>query len=240
VFFVKGGYTNLLQLTPADPDSKVQANFLGDDDHPGYSDAQISEAMVAQAINAIAASPYWSQSAIILTWDDSEGDYDHVSPPIRTYGPNGSLIANGPRVPLIVISPYARTHKIVQDQGSQSSVVKFIDTVFNLPPLAELPDELNARVIGEQEYGQELGPEDALTPGITDLLGAFSPKRLRGNADPLPPSYVTVTQFLNPSTWPAGGGCSYLGITTTDRQLGIKNKIPSDFNPRPSTNSTPH
>jgi len=64
----------------------VQKNFLGDDDHPAYSDAQISEAMVAEAINKIANSPYWSQCAIIITWDDSEGDYDHVQPPLRTYG----------------------------------------------------------------------------------------------------------------------------------------------------------
>ena len=46
----------------------------------------------------------------------------------------------------------------------------------------------------EQEFGQkDLGPEDALTPGITDLLDAFSPARLIGKADPLPPYYVTVS-----------------------------------------------
>ena len=239
VFFVKGGYTNLFNLKPADPDTKVQANFLGDDDHPAYSDAQISEAMVAESINAIAASPYWSESAIIWTWDDSEGDYDHVLPPLRTYGPDGTEITNGPRVPLLVISPYARTHYIARAQGSQSSVVKFIDAVFNLPPLALLPDELNARKLGETETGQkDLGPEDALTEGITDLLGAFSPSRLMGKTDPLPSSYVTVPNNLIttlPAAWSVGG-CRYLGITTTDRQLGIKNVIPSDFNPRPGTN----
>ena len=239
VFYVKGGYTNLFGLTPVDPDAKVRANFLGDDDHPAYSDAQISEAMVAEAINKIAASPYWNQSAIIITWDDSEGDYDHVQPPVRTFGPDGSLITNGPRVPLLVISPYARTHHIAHAQGSQSSVVKFIDTVFNLPPLALLPDELEGRKLGEQQFGQkDVGPEDALTPGITDLLEAFSPSRLMGKADPLPSYYVTVSEALIqtlPQAW-GFGGCKYLGITTIDRQLGIANPIPSDFNPRPKTN----
>src|ERR1035438_9760656 len=129
VFFVKGGYQNIFGFKPADPDTTVQANFIGDDDHPAYSDAQISEAMVTEAINKIAASPYWSQSAIIITWDDSEGDYDHVPPPLRTYGPDNSLISNGPRVPFLLISPYARTHYVAHAQGSQSSVVKFIDTV---------------------------------------------------------------------------------------------------------------
>jgi phospholipase C len=239
VFYVKGGYTNLFNLKPVDPDTTVQANFLGDDDHPAYSDAQISDAMVAEAINKIAASPYWYQSAIIITFDDSEGDYDHVQPPLRTYGPDNSLITNGPRVPLILISPYARTHYISHHQGSQSSVVKFVDAVFHLPPLALLPDEMNGRQLGQREFGQEnLGPEDAITPGISDLLDAFSPSRLSGRAEPLPPSYVTIPDALIttlPGSWNVGG-CKYLGITTTDRALGVANPIPSDFNPRPKTN----
>ncbi len=239
VFFVKGGYQNIFNLKPVNPDPTVQKNFLGDDDHPAYSDAQISEAMVAEAINKIAESPYWSQSAIIITWDDSEGDYDHVPPPVRTFGPDGSLISNGPRVPLVLISPYARTNYVARAQGSQSSVVKFIDAVFNLPPLALLPDEFTARQKGEKEFGQkDLGPEDALTPGITDLLSAFSPARLTGKAEPLPSYYVTVSEALIqtlPQAW-GFGGCQYLGITTTDRQQGIQNVVPGDFNPRPKTN----
>ncbi len=238
VFFVKGGFQNLFGLKPVDPDTKVQSSFLGDDDHPAYSDAQISEAMVAEAINKIAASPYWKQSAIIITWDDSEGDYDHVLPPLRTYGPDQSLVSNGPRVPFLLISPYARTRHVAHAQGSQSSVVKFVDVLFKLPPLALLPDELNARKLGETEFKQkDLGPEDALTPGITDLLDAFSPSRLKGERDPLPASYVMVPENLV-QTLPekSGYGCSDLGIVTTDRKKGITNMIPSDFNPRPNTN----
>ncbi len=238
VFFVKGGYTNIFGQKPANPDSAVQKNFLGDDDHPAYSDAQISEALVAEAINKIAASAYWPQSAIILTWDDSEGDYDHVPPPIRSFGPDHSPASNGPRVPFILISPYARTHYIARAQGSHSSVVKFVDTLFNLPPLATLPDELRGRKLGEEKFGQkDLGPEDALTPGITDLLDGFSPSRLRGKARPLPSSYATIPEALIqtlPET--TGYGCKDLGIVTTDRKQRITNKIPIDFNPRPKTN----
>ena len=240
VFYVKGGYTNLFSLKPGDPDSTVQKNFLGDDAHPAYSDAQISDAMVAEAINAIAASPYWKDCAIIVTFDDSEGDYDHVQPPLHTYGPDGSLITNGPRVPFLVLSPYARTHYISHDQGSQSSIVKFVDTVFNLTPLALLPEEMKGRQLAQTEFDQEnVGPEDAITPGISDLVDAFSPSRLSGRRDPLPPSYVMVPEKMIttlPGSWGVGG-CSYLGITTTDRALGIANPIPGDFNPRPKTNS---
>ena len=67
VFYLKGGYRNLLGLKPADPDTAVQTRFTGDDDHPAYSDAQISEAMVADLVNRIARSPYWKQSAIVIT-----------------------------------------------------------------------------------------------------------------------------------------------------------------------------
>ena len=238
VFFVKGGFQNLFGLKPVDLDSKVQTNFLGDDDHPGYSDAQISEAMVAEAINKIAASPYWKHSAIIITWDDSEGDYDHVLPPVRTFGPDQSLVSNGPRVPFLLISPYARTRHVAHAQGSQSSVVKFVDVLFKLPPLALLPDELRGRELGEKEFGQkDLGPEDALTEGITDLLDAFSPSRLMGRADRLPSSYVMVPETLIQNLPEKSGyGCSDLGIVTTDRRQGITNAVPADFNPRPNTN----
>ena len=240
VFFVKGGFKNLFQLKPADPDPRVQKSFQGDDDHPAYSDAQISEAMVAEAVNAIASSPYWSESAIIITWDDSEGDYDHVPPPILAKGPDGSPISDGPRVPLILISPYARTHYVAHAEGNQASVVKFVDAVFNLPPLALLPDEERGRRLGEKEFGQKnLGPDDALTPDVADLTEAFSPSRLLGKAAPLPPSYAEIPELLiRHLPQETGYGCKELGIVTTDREFHIVNAIPSDFNPRPETTPT--
>ncbi len=237
LFFVKGGYRNIFGLHPADPDPRVQASFLGDDDHPAYSDAQISEAMVAEAINKIAASPYWPHSAIIITWDDSEGDYDHVPPPILAHGPDGSPISDGPRVPLLLISPYARTGFIAHDEGSHASVVKFADTLFHLTPLALLPDERAARALGEKKFHQSgLGPQDALTPDVTDLTSAFSMKRLEGTASPLPPRYVEVPESeIRNLPGETGFGCKNIGIVPTDRTRGIRNSVPSDFNPRPRT-----
>lgn len=241
VFYVKGGYTNNLGLTPADPDPTVQKNFLGDDDHPAYSDAQISEAMVATTVNAIASSPYWANSAIIITWDDSEGDYDHVPPPIVNNDPSGMAMSFGPRVPLILMSPYAQLHTVVSDQGSQASVVKFIDTVFGLPPLATLPDELLGRFLAEAEFGQsDIGPQDALTAGVSDLLGAFSTSRLLGQAAPLGGDYAIVaTPYVNSIPQTTGLNCGDLGIIPTDVLLGITTTIPSDFNPRPGTDPSP-
>lgn len=237
VFYVKGGEKNGAGLKPADPESTVARSFLGDDDHPGYSDAQISESMAATAINEIARSPYWKNSAIIITWDDSEGDYDHIPPPLTVKGPDGSFISEGPRVPLILISPYARTHFVAHETGNHASVVKFIDTVFGLTPLAKLPDEFAARELGEKEYKQaDLGPEDAITKNVSDLLQAFDPQRLRGTKAPLSSDYAAIPWGLvRKLPGETGYGCKSLQIVTTDRAKGIRNEIPADFNPRPKT-----
>jgi phospholipase C len=75
VFYVSGGYGNLEGLVPRSPSPAVKAAYAGNDDHPDYSDAQISEALLADSINAIASSPYWSHSAIIITYDETDGLY---------------------------------------------------------------------------------------------------------------------------------------------------------------------
>jgi phospholipase C len=141
-----------------------------------------------------------------------------------------------------MISPYSKLGYISHAQGSHASVVKFVDAVFGLPPLATLPDELLGRFLGLTEFGQQdLGPQDAITPGISDLLDAFSTSRLMGLTSPLTPDYATVAQsYISKIPQTTGLGCSDLGILTTDRQLGIVNNIPADFNPRPKTNPTSH
>lgn len=241
LFYVRGGYTNIQGLKPADPDAAVQKNFLGDDDHPAYSDTQISEALVARAVNAIARSPYWNQSVIVITYDESEGNYDHVAPTILAKGPDGTSLNSGPRIPLIIISPYAKAHAISHEHGDQASVVKLVDTIFNLPPLADLPDELEARVLGEKTLGQtDLGPDDDQAPGIGALLTAFDDDRLSGHAPLLPPSYAEIPDSTVQSIPPyANKGCSAIGMTPVDIAEGIPNPIPADFNPRPSTDPTP-
>jgi phospholipase C len=243
VFYVRGGYTNLMDLKPADPNAAVQAAFLGDDDHPGYSDSNISEALVAREVNAIAASPYWKDSVIIITYDESEGDYDHVPPPIIKYDPSGIPLGHGPRIPLTVISPYARAHTIVKDTGDHNSVIKLIDEIFKLPALADLPDEGAARTIGATQFingvimQPYLGPEDAGVPDITDLTGAFSPSRLLGLAPVLPASYAEIPAAVVDTIPPYGNnGCTAIGVVPEDQHFGITTKLPPHFNPRPSTN----
>jgi phospholipase C len=129
---VRGGYGNIDGWKPQDPNPKLAEVFNGNDDHPGYSDTQISEALLAEEINAIAASPYWSQSAIIITYDESDGLYDHAQPRIRSYDAAGLPLEQGPRIPAIVISPYAVAHGVSHVPSEHSSIIKFVNELFNL------------------------------------------------------------------------------------------------------------
>ena len=84
VFYVRGGYGNNDGLVPVDKNARPSRQpSPARDDHPGYSDAQIAEALVADEINAIASSRYWKDSAIIITYDETDGLYDHVPATIR-------------------------------------------------------------------------------------------------------------------------------------------------------------
>jgi phospholipase C len=235
VFYVRGGYGNIFGNHPLDPNPRLETEYNGDDDHPGYSDSQISESLLAREINAIAASPYWQQSVILIAYDESDGEYDHVRPRVRSHDAAGLPLDQGPRIPAILISPYAVAHGISHEPAEHSSIIKLVDEFFHLIPLADLPDEERARAIGLAKYHQkDLGPADDKVPGVGDLLSGFSNARLLGRAAPLPPSYAEIPE-PDITAFPhyAGRGCSTLQIRPTDS--GRPNPIPADFNPRPDT-----
>jgi phospholipase C len=237
VFYVRGGYGNVEGWKPQDPNPKLAKVFDGNDDHPGYSDSQVSEALLAEEINAIARSPYWSQSAIIITYDESDGLYDHARPRIRSHDASGLPLEQGPRIPAIVISPYGMAHAVSHVPTEHSSVIKFVDEMFTLIPLADLPDEERARAIGKERFGQSnLGPADDKVANVGDLSSAFDVLRLEGKRAPLSAEYAIIPK-KEIDTFPHDreDGCQALGITPTDS--GRPNPVPSDFNPRPD--STP-
>jgi phospholipase C len=84
---------------------------------------------VASIVNAIGGSKYWSDAAIFITWDDWGGWYDHVPPTIR------NSYEDGFRVPLIVVSPYAKAGYISHAKHDFGSILKFTEEVFGLPSL---------------------------------------------------------------------------------------------------------
>ncbi len=88
---------------------------------------------VANIVNAIGQSAFWSNTAIIVTWDDWGGWYDHVSPPIRNNpGSYPNSYEYGFRVPIIVISPYAKPQYISHQQNDFGSILLFIEEQFGL------------------------------------------------------------------------------------------------------------
>ena len=238
VFYVRGGYGNNDSLLPQDPNPAVQLHFPGNDDHPGYSDAQISEALIADEVNAIAQSPYWNESAIIITYDETDGLYDHAPLKIRSTDPEGQPLAGGPRIPGIVISPYATSHVVVHEYEEHGSVIKFIDELFGLVPLADLPDEARARRMGEQNLGQPfLEPADGSDVPTGDMMVAFDNDRLLGRVPLLPADYAMIPpgQVLTLPHY-GGRGCATLHVVPTDYVAGrVIDPPPADFNPRPGT-----
>lgn len=198
VIFVKGGSIDPFGFKPANPNPEVQEGFQGDDDHPGYSDSQVSEAFVAEFVNAIAKSKYWKDSLILIAWDDSEGFYDHVSPPQFERCPDGHPCGDGPRVPAIIISPYAKDHYVDTDLADHTSFAKMVSKIFSTTPLADLPDE--------KPYLPE-GPRDT-NPALSDLLSSLDPERLAGTKLPIPASAAIVPDIGVPPKM----SCASLGI----------------------------
>jgi phospholipase C len=246
VFYVRGGFYNNDNLTVLDPNPNVRATFPGNDDHPAYSDAQISEANIADSVNAIAKSDYWKDSAIIITYDETDGLYDHVPETIRSWDPSGTPLTGGPRIPAIVISPYSRVHAVSHVYSEHSSVIKFINELFDLVPLADLPDEVKGRTEGAANPAlnapdgapqTNLGPADDKV-AMGDLLEAFDDARLDGRKPPLPADYAIIPDAVAHTLPQYGGaGCTALKITPTDYPNGYavgaeSDPPPADFNPR--------
>ena len=104
-------------------------------DHPGISDGS-GPSWVASVVNAIGNSQYWSNTAIVITWDDWGGWHDYVSPTL-TGGPGIiNSYEHGFRVPLIVVSPYAKPAYIFHQVKDFGSILKFIEGTFSLPNIA--------------------------------------------------------------------------------------------------------
>ncbi|HEV2381653.1 MAG TPA: alkaline phosphatase family protein [Terriglobia bacterium] len=98
-------------------------------DHPGTGATAEGPDWVADIVNAIGASQFWNSTAIFVTWDDYGGWYDHVVPP--QVDPMGL----GFRVPLIIVSPYAKHGYVSKTTHSFGSFLRYIEGVFDLPGL---------------------------------------------------------------------------------------------------------
>jgi len=118
--------------------------------HPGDSSVLDEQLFITNTLNNLEQSPEWSSTAVFITYDDSDGLYDHVMPPIvnnsndplhdfaptcggnKTVGGEPDRCGYGPRLPLLVVSPYAKPNYISHHVSDQTSVLKFILDNWNL------------------------------------------------------------------------------------------------------------
>lgn len=115
-------------------------------EHPPYSVCE-GENWTVKQINALMQSPLWSSTAVFLTWDDFGGFYDHVPPPRLNY------VAYGPRVPTIVISPYARSGYVDHQVYDFASILRYIEDKYHLPQLSRF-DQLAHSIAGDLDASQ--------------------------------------------------------------------------------------
>jgi len=111
---------------------------FGNSEHPGSQTVHQGAQWTAQRVLNVAKSPLWAGTAIIITWDDWGGWYDHVTAPHQSNwagggpaGYQGSQFRFGPRVPCLIVSPYAKK-EINHTFYSHASVVKFCIRLFGL------------------------------------------------------------------------------------------------------------
>jgi phospholipase C len=100
-----------------------------DSDHPNCG-GHDGPSWVAALVNAVGESKFWNTTAIFVQWDDWGGLYDHVKPPFEDYDGLGF------RVPLLVISPYAKRDYVSKVQYETASVLRFAEDLFGLHQLA--------------------------------------------------------------------------------------------------------
>jgi phospholipase C len=121
--------------------------------HPGLSDPLKEQTFLVNTLNHLQRTPQWNSTAVIITYDDSDGWYDHVMPPIvsqsndprydRLLGKDGlcgralpgayqDRCGYGPRLPFLIISPYAKVNYVDHSVTDQTSIIRFIEDNWNL------------------------------------------------------------------------------------------------------------
>jgi len=133
-----------------------------EDGHAGYSDPLDEQRFLVQTINHLERLPQWRSTAVIIAYDDSDGWYDHVMGPIVSQSddnahdalindgtctkPDGSAAGDivyqdrcgyGPRLPLLVVSPWARANYVDHSVTDQSTILRFIEDNWHLGRLGD-------------------------------------------------------------------------------------------------------
>jgi phospholipase C len=136
-----GHLANFTWITPVCDDSD-HVNCPG-----GYGPSWVSA-----LVNAVGQSKFWDSTAIFVQWDDWGGLYDHVPPPFEDYDGLGF------RVPLLVISPYAKENYVSHVQYETASVLRFAEDLYGLGQLAAADRRANSPAIDCFDFLQKPRP----------------------------------------------------------------------------------
>ncbi len=122
-----------------------------DSDHGGASSTSGPE-WIANIVNTVGESQFWDSTAIFVMWDEWGGWYDHVAPPFVDYD------GLGMRVPLLIISPYAKQGYVSHVQYEHGSILRYIEDVWGLGQLAPSDTRANDPAVDCFDYTQKPRP----------------------------------------------------------------------------------
>jgi phospholipase C len=143
----------------------------GYNEHPP-ADVATGQAWVRSIVSAIQATSYWPSTVVFITWDDYGGWYDHVAPPqVDGHG-------LGFRVPLLMVSPFAKHGYVDHTLSDHTSLMKFVERTFGLLPLTQ---------------------RDATSSGLTDALSFNYGSRSRDDSFAM----QGTPKYSNPAALPA-------------------------------------
>ena len=136
-------------------------------EHPEFSMCH-GENWTTEVVNAIMRSPIWKSTAIFITWDDYGGFYDHVPPP------QVDRMGFGIRVPMLLLSPYAKSGRVSSELGELSSVLRFIEDNWRLRPYLTERDREATPLLSAFDFTQTPRPPEPL-PLRSDCEGPEFP-----------------------------------------------------------------
>ncbi len=146
----------------------LNSGFLKDNDNKsGHPPGQLcrAENFAVEVVKAIMTGPQWNSVALFLVWDDWGGFYDHVEPPTVENWTDGTPFRYGFRVPCLVISPCARSGYVSHQVHSLVSILRFIETIFDLEPLTPR-DAQASDLLDCFDFARTPHPPIELTPRI--------------------------------------------------------------------------
>jgi phospholipase C len=159
--------------------SFVDSVAFVEDEHP-TADVQLGETWSKRIYDAVVASPLWPTTALIWTYDEAGGFADHVPPPnqacvARPGNPKDtSFVELGVRIPLVVISPWARPHFVSHVVQEHTAITRFIEVLFGLPALTAR-DANSTALLDMFDFGAAepplLHPGDAPAAGVGGCNG---------------------------------------------------------------------